>query len=47
MHILDGSQLEKKNLVSQDKADQNIGNANKTQRIVKHAKKEATKKSVG
>ena len=45
-HIIYGSQLEKQNLVIQGKADQNIGNASKAQRIAKCAKKEAAKKAL-
>ena len=44
--LLDSIQLEKQNLVSQGKADQSLGNANKTQRIAKRTKKEATSKAL-
>jgi hypothetical protein len=36
--LLDSSQLEKQNLVNQEKADQSIGNVKKTQRIAKHCR---------
>ena len=44
--LLDSVQLEKQNLVNQGKADQSLGNANKTQRIAKRTKKEATSKAL-
>jgi hypothetical protein len=44
--ILDSSQLEKQNLASQGKADQSLGNANRTQRIEKRTKKDAASKAL-